>query len=125
MVGVGEGGDGKLSPHPQTSHHLGFDLHYVHSECMCYAVIDVAFAEGCIYSGYMKEIDKGVPVPKIVRGRAPYKYPWLSMEIGDSFVMVASTTNRASSRASGAGKKYGRRFTIRKTSEGFRVWRVE
>ena len=49
MVGEGEQGVVKLSPHPQTASDFGFDLHWmpsVHSYRSDYAVLDVVLVGG-------------------------------------------------------------------------------
>lgn len=64
---------------------------------------------------------------------APYKvrYPWATMEINDSFEPLTLTTEDSiRTRASSAGKKLGRTFSVRRiakatvTSTGLRVWRL-
>jgi len=72
----------------------------------------------------MIDIDKGVPLPVKV---SPSKtvYPWDAMKINDSFLVSLDDLNRVSAAASKAGKRKGKRFTVRKTKDGIRVWRVE
>lgn len=66
------------------------------------------------------QIDKAIPIPPVASGNKS-KYPWKTMEIGDSFLGVTKTMP---SLASWASKRTGRKFTVRKCPEGFRVWRV-
>ena len=63
------------------------------------------------------KIEKGIPIPPRSH-RA--KYPWETMEIGDSF--FAPSANMASS-VSLARKRYQREFTTRPEGTGTRVWR--
>lgn len=74
-------------------------------------------------------IEKGVPLP-IHWGRgAPAKYPFNSMEVGDSFFVAGGTRERNALRtaASWAGKRATprKRYAIRKVDGGYRCWRVE
>lgn len=69
------------------------------------------------------KIDKNVPMP------APYsrtKYPFRLMEIGDSFVIPDGVARQyISSYAANAGKRLGRKFSVRKAADGsVRCWRV-
>lgn len=77
----------------------------------------------------MISIDKGIPVPKNNRGR-PAKYPFASMDIGDSFVSDGDGSNTSGCKAYNAARQYGRahgmKFSGRKEGEGkVRIWRVE
>lgn len=66
------------------------------------------------------KIEKSVPKPAPIRRR---KYPWLEMEIGDSFLVPGGRTERLANSAHGAGKRYGRKFSTRSVEGGVRVWR--
>ena len=73
----------------------------------------------------MTKVESGIPIPTTRKT----KYPWLQMEIGDSFTVNASYNNNAGkirSAAAGAGRRYKRRFTIRTIDDGqtIRVWRT-
>lgn len=65
------------------------------------------------------DIEKGIP-------QKSYKYPFPDMGKGDSF-LVPAYGNIESIRVSAIyhGKKLGMKFSVRKTREGHRVWRVE
>lgn len=64
------------------------------------------------------QIDRGIPVPP--RNRAE-RYPWEALEVGDSFLADGKRRpNTTVAIKTHAPKK----FTIRKTAEGWRVWRV-
>ena len=79
----------------------------------------------------MIPIDKGVPIPAYVPGppvgSAP-KYPWRTMEVGDSFFVGHMDSQQVSSGAAAAGRKLSRRFVTRRLIEdgiaGIRVWRT-
>lgn len=50
------------------------------------------------------------------------KYPWLEMEIGESFFVPKTSFPHAA----GATKRYApRRFTTRREKNGIRVWRIK
>jgi hypothetical protein len=68
------------------------------------------------------KIDKGIPLPN--DGRLT-KYPFKGMKIGDSFLFPEETTpNNAYSLAISAGVRLKLKFSVRKTSEGYRCWRI-
>lgn len=71
-------------------------------------------------------IEKGVALPKGKRAEKSTKYPFKSMEVGDSF-LVPDGTNVVSLRAhaSASGRALGRRFSVRLVEQGVRIWRVE
>lgn len=62
------------------------------------------------------QIEKGVPLSTL-----HCKYPFSKMEIGDSFV---SQHQKVRGVASHHGHKHNMKFTVSKTGNGFRVWRV-
>jgi hypothetical protein len=67
------------------------------------------------------KIDKGIEMPNKKDSRV--KYPWESLEVGDSFLPSKDIT---SSIISSANKRYApKKFTQRKTEEGIRIWRIE
>lgn len=66
-------------------------------------------------------IDKNIPIP-----RSRGKYPFREMEVGDSFLCPKGSEKTIYSAAGQATTRIkGRRFIVRKTEDGFRVWRVE
>lgn len=73
------------------------------------------------------KIEKGIPVPEsnscIGRNRI---YPWVEMEVGDSFVYPqGKAKNRAWAAAYAASKRYGKKFTARTMEDGsYRIWRI-
>lgn len=72
----------------------------------------------------MIKIDKGIPAPALRHNRWNPKYPWHEMEVGDSFLETEASAQTLYSMASRIGKENGKRFSIRSTVEGRRVWRV-
>lgn len=64
-------------------------------------------------------IEKGLPPPKD-------RFPFEEMEIGDSFLLPPDikrmTVQVAALRHK---KKTGKVFSVKKTSQGYRCWRVE
>ena len=78
------------------------------------------------------KIDKGVPIPPPFIGVA--RYPWRTMEIGDSFLYplrpgkeMQALRRDASAHAASTGKRIGRKFRLRtlEGEAGVRVWRIE
>lgn len=71
-------------------------------------------------------IEKAVPLPETHRPVRTSKYPFSQMEVGDSFLAedIKATTMYSSVaryiKASGNTKK----FTVRSTEAGVRVWRT-
>jgi len=70
------------------------------------------------------KVEKGIPAPKVKKG-PPRKYPWLEMEVGDSFFVPGVNYNEFKTQPSNAGKRYGLKYTTRSVDGGVRVWRVE
>jgi len=71
----------------------------------------------------MIKVDRQIPIPDYGRKPGPRrKYPWLEMEVGDSFLMPKGRT--PGSQVHCASKRYDRTFMSRKTSKGYRVWRT-
>lgn len=53
------------------------------------------------------------------------KYPWHAMEIGDSFFVADVVVKKFAGTVYSAGKRSGRKFTVRAMDGGVRVWRTE
>lgn len=67
------------------------------------------------------KVRKGVPLPVIsIVG----KYPWKTLEIGDSFLFPASHMSPHQAVSYANLKFAPRKFTSRKTPEGVGCWRV-
>lgn len=81
----------------------------------------------------MYKVERNVPLPDpmLLGGGAPRKYPWLEMEVGDSFFVPcdAESIGRISVRLRSAAAKNltlnGRKFAGRRFADGVRVWRVK
>lgn len=83
----------------------------------------------------MFEIEEGIPVPpRANRPAGESKYPFVHMEVGDSFLVpVDSTTGDTTTKARGrvvqactkASKRYDVKFIARVVSGGVRVWRSQ
>jgi hypothetical protein len=68
------------------------------------------------------EIEKGVPVSPRVR---THKYPFASMEIGDSFYSEGKTTAALLQAARHVRRHKGFEFKARQEGDGARIWRVK
>lgn len=73
-------------------------------------------------------VDKDIPLPAKVR-RTNSKYPFDTMEPGDSFFVAAKKATSIQRTAAHAGKRLGMKFRSVEVSEGgvdgTRCWRVE
>ena len=65
------------------------------------------------------EVEKSVPLPE-----AKKRYPYASMDIGDSFFVDAGKLQVVCNANYRASKRLGMQFIARKEVEGVRVWRV-
>ena len=69
------------------------------------------------------EVESGVPIPE---GNGGYKYPWLKMEVGDSFVCpdgTSAATFRNSAYA--ASVRFSpKKFSVRAVGGVLRCWRI-
>lgn len=78
------------------------------------------------------KIEKNIPVPKKRTGGV-VKYPFSEMKVGDSFLADKNYSRKLMARYSNAARNYARqskennhfKFTIRKTEEGIRIWRIK
>lgn len=68
------------------------------------------------------KIDKDIPMPQHLSRNV--KYPFGTLEIGDSF-LVNESRRLVSSAACAFGKNHNKKFTVRTTPEGMRCWRVK
>ena len=72
----------------------------------------------------MIKIERGIALPDahMNKGGRPRIYPFIDMEIGDSFLLQNDNLRFVAYRAS---KQYApRKWISRKTREGVRIWRV-
>jgi hypothetical protein len=69
------------------------------------------------------KIDKNVPIPE---NSGRNKYPWVKLEVGDSFVCPKDISSAA---FQSSGRQWAKRnkvkFVFRNTDEGCRVWRTK
>lgn len=69
-------------------------------------------------------LEKNIPKPKkTTAGRVPI-YPLGEMEVGDSFRVSEEKCITVRVAASIHGKKYGKKFTVRKYEDAYRCWRI-
>jgi hypothetical protein len=71
------------------------------------------------------KLEKGIPLPR--KNEKSNKYPWDTMDIGDSFVFPdPSSPNTPYTAASQTNRRHtDKKFVVRKTDEGYRCWRVK
>lgn len=74
----------------------------------------------------MIKIEKQIPIPRKSHAIGFRKYPFDSMEVGDSFFAFISVQS-LSTCANNYVKSIGnfKRFTTRKQNNGARVWRIK
>lgn len=70
------------------------------------------------------KIERGVLMPS--RRSTESKYPFLELEIGDSFFVPedANKDNNIRASAHSVGFRNSKKFSVRKVDGGFRVWRT-
>lgn len=69
----------------------------------------------------MIAVDRDIPRPA---QDCRTKYPFMSLEIGESFFASAGSAASVRVRACIVGRERGRKFCTRKTRGGIRVWRT-
>lgn len=70
----------------------------------------------------MISIEKNIPFPKV----SSTKYPFLDLEVGDSFFVPDMITSKMSSYIQRFRLKYpDRKWAVRKVVGGIRVWRIQ
>ena len=67
------------------------------------------------------KVEKGIPIPRGNKSRS--KYPWLEMEVGDSFFTTESA-HRVRCAADKRQQKWGEKYTVKKVEGGVRCWRT-
>lgn len=70
----------------------------------------------------MFKIEKNVPITRGFRRGRPSKYPFLDMEVGDSFAFEVEMYKKVAAAAFTHGKNHGSKFSVSLTS--LRCWRV-
>lgn len=74
----------------------------------------------------MFNIEKDIPMPKKLYGKGKELiYPFLQMEIGESFLVPQKKAKSVTQTAYYFTKKTGKKFATRKVEGGKRVWRLE
>lgn len=73
----------------------------------------------------MEKIQKNLPMPKPVGAGRPTKYPWNTMEVGDSFALPTLDYNTALAYCSGASRRYKKQFKTRFYKGEYRIWRTK
>jgi hypothetical protein len=77
------------------------------------------------------KLDDNVPIPETSRGERPSKYPWDTMNVGQSFFVPGAKQSTFNTLTAGRTKKYNgeRKFISKAVTEdgveGVRVWRIE
>ena len=66
-------------------------------------------------------VEKGIPVPPAVSNA---KYPWGTMEIGDSFLVTDRAKFESARLAAYQQRARGRHLVARSTPQGLRIWRT-
>ncbi len=66
------------------------------------------------------KIEKGFSIPK-----AKKKYPFSTMEVGDSFLVGNDNLKSIRSSAYNYASKNHKKFAVRETPEGHRCWRIK
>jgi hypothetical protein len=67
----------------------------------------------------MIKVDKDIPIPP-----RRLKYPWSTMEVGDSFFVPGKNSQSFGNTVQHARRTTGRTFTARKVEGGLRIWRT-
>lgn len=72
------------------------------------------------------KIDKNVWMPgRCGSGDATRKYPFNTMEVGDSFEINGHAPDKVRNSAYAFGRMNNRKFAVRQTGEGsYRCWRI-
>ena len=67
------------------------------------------------------QVESGVALPAV---RVVYRYPYLSMKVGDSFTVPRGARAKVLNANFRASRRYGMTFTSKADGELVRVWRV-
>lgn len=71
------------------------------------------------------KVEKGIPLSKGGRRGSPSKYPWMAMEVGDSFAVPSEVRiDNFRRQAALMGATHQRQFFVRAVDGGYRCWRV-
>jgi hypothetical protein len=73
----------------------------------------------------LTKIDKNIPAPAVPNTLSP-RYPFIQMDVGDSFFVAAADLSRVKSAAYYFTQRRPEyRFTVQKYNGAYRCWRVE
>lgn len=74
----------------------------------------------------MVNVSNDIPFPgRTTRNGRPAKYPWATMEVGDSFPVELGRLSVVRACADGYGRRHGREYRVEKLPSGeFRCWRI-
>lgn len=70
-------------------------------------------------------IDKNIPAPAGYTVQEIPKYPFMEMQVGDSFFVPSVKQSTMGGYVAWAGRILHRRFTAREVDGGVRVWRIK
>jgi hypothetical protein len=68
------------------------------------------------------KIDRGIPLPEVMR---KMRYPWMQMEVGDSFFAPSAVLKTMKCSAYKMGLNLGRKYEAHPEAGGVRVWRTK
>lgn len=63
-------------------------------------------------------LEKNIPLP------GPSKYPFATMEVGDSFAVKGDEAFKARASAYQYGRRFNQKYSVRKNGVGYRIWRT-
>jgi hypothetical protein len=69
------------------------------------------------------KVDRDVPIPAFIEGGR--KYPFNTMNVGDSFAVSALARPAVITASVTYARKHGVKFTTRKDGSGYRIWRIK
>ena len=73
----------------------------------------------------MIEIDKEVPLPPASAPKRTPKYPFVDMEVGDSFAVLSHQLGSVRSLCQRRGIQLNRAFVVRPHLKAWRCWRTK
>lgn len=71
----------------------------------------------------MIKIEKNIPIPS--SSPKSSKYQFYEMEVGESFCCSIEFEKSLRTQSYNFGTKVKRKFSVRKTNDGIRVWRIK
>lgn len=70
-------------------------------------------------------VEKGVTLPPVGGAGSKSKYPWVTMAVGESFLVAGVTIGKFSPQVVNAAKRFKTKYTCRSVDGGVRVWRLK